>query len=97
LQAISGQRFTAKDFRIWAGTVLAAIALHRMEVVDSKSAAKKNIVTAVEAGSKLLGNTPPICRKCYIHPTLSIPIWTADWLAVCDLRPTGKSPKTWPN
>jgi DNA topoisomerase I len=68
LQAICGQPFTAKDFRTWAGTVLAAIALHKMEAVDSKSVAKKNVVTAIEAVSKLLGNTPAICRKCYIHP-----------------------------
>ena len=49
LQSISGEPFTAKDFRTWAGTVLADIALSQMEEVDSKAAAKKNVITAVEA------------------------------------------------
>ncbi len=70
LQTISGQPFTAKDFRTWAGTVLAAIALRQMEEVDSKTAAKRNVVTAVEAVARMLGNTAAICRKCYIHPTV---------------------------
>lgn len=70
LQSISNQPFTAKDFRTWAGTVLAAIALRQMEEVDSEAAAKKNVVKAVEAVSRLLGNTAAICRKCYIHPAV---------------------------
>lgn len=70
LNAISGQPFTAKDFRTWAGTVLAAIALGQMEEVDSKAAAKKNVITAVEAVARMLGNTAAICRKCYIHPAV---------------------------
>ncbi|MGA8656307.1 MAG: hypothetical protein WB586_09170 [Chthoniobacterales bacterium] len=55
--------FTAKDFRTWAGTVLAAIALGKMEAVDSKAKAKKNVVTAIEAVARMLGNTAAICRK----------------------------------
>jgi DNA topoisomerase I len=70
LNAISDQPFTAKDFRTWAGTVLAAIALGQMEEVDSKAAAKKNVITAVEAVARMLGNTAAICRKCYIHPAV---------------------------
>jgi DNA topoisomerase I len=70
LQAITGQPFTAKDFRTWAGTVLAAIALSKMEEVDSQAIAKKNVVTAIEAVARLLGNTVAICRKCYIHPAI---------------------------
>jgi DNA topoisomerase-1 len=70
LNHISGQPFTAKDFRTWAGTVLAAIALGQMEEVDSKAAAKKNVITAVEAVARMLGNTAAICRKCYIHPAI---------------------------
>src|SRR6201984_2759643 len=70
LQTISGQPFTAKDFRTWAGTVLVALALSQMERVDSQAAAKRNVVTAIEAVSRLLGNTAAICRKCYIHPTV---------------------------
>jgi DNA topoisomerase I len=53
LQRISGQPFTAKDFRTWAGTVLAAIALRKMEEVDSQTLAKRNIVTAIEAVARL--------------------------------------------
>jgi DNA topoisomerase I len=70
LHEISGQGFTAKDFRTWAGTVLAAIALSEMERVDTKAAAKKNVVTAVEAVARILGNTAAICRNCYIHPAV---------------------------
>jgi DNA topoisomerase-1 len=72
LRAISGQPFSAKDFRTWAGTVLAAIALNQMEEVDNKAAAKRNVVTAVAAVSRMLGNTAAICRKCYIHPAVII-------------------------
>lgn len=70
LQSISNQPLTAKDFGTWAGTVLAAIALSQMEEVDSEAAAKRNVVTAVEAVSRMLGNTAAICRKCYIHPAV---------------------------
>ena len=68
LKQLSGQDFTAKDFRTWAGTVLAAQALREFERVDSQAAAKKNIVAAVESVAKKLGNTRAVCRKCYIHP-----------------------------
>jgi len=68
LREISGNDFTAKDFRTWAGTVLAAMALREFEKFDSKAQAKKNIVAAIESVAKKLGNTPAVCRKCYIHP-----------------------------
>lgn len=68
LQEITGQPFTAKDFRTWTGTVLAAIALREFEACDSQTQAKKNVVAAIEAVSKRLGNTPSVCRKCYVHP-----------------------------
>lgn len=71
LQRVTGQPFTAKDFRTWAGTVLAAIALWKMEEVDNQTLAKRNILTAIEAVAKLLGNTATICRKCYIHPAVT--------------------------
>jgi DNA topoisomerase-1 len=70
LQAITGEDITAKDFRTWAATSLAALALRELEEFDSQAKAKKNIVRAVEAVSKMLGNTPAICRKCYIHPAI---------------------------
>jgi DNA topoisomerase I len=66
-----GQPFTAKDFRTWAGTVLAAIALGKMEEVDSETMAKRNVLTAIEAVAGMLGNTVAICRKCYIHPAIT--------------------------
>jgi DNA topoisomerase-1 len=68
LREISGQDFTAKDFRTWAGTVLAAMALREFEKFDTKAQAKKNVVSAIEAVAKKLGNTPAVCKKCYIHP-----------------------------
>jgi DNA topoisomerase I len=70
LQDISGEEITAKDFRTWAGTSLAAVALRELEAFDSEARAKRNTVQAVEAVAKLLGNTPAICRKCYIHPAI---------------------------
>jgi DNA topoisomerase I len=68
LREISGQDFTAKDFRTWAGTVLAAMALREFEKFDTNAQAKKNVVAAIEAVAKKLGNTPAVCKKCYIHP-----------------------------
>ncbi|HET6248734.1 MAG TPA: hypothetical protein VFE47_13610 [Tepidisphaeraceae bacterium] len=70
LREVSGQDFTAKDFRTWAGTVLAAQALHEFEKFDSQAQAKKNIVSAIETVAKQLGNTRAVCRKCYIHPEI---------------------------
>ncbi|WP_343731357.1 DNA topoisomerase IB [Duganella sp.] len=70
LQTITGADYTAKDFRTWAGTVLAAVALKEYEKYDSEAQAKKNIVQAIESVAKKLGNTPTICRKCYVHPAV---------------------------
>jgi DNA topoisomerase-1 len=70
LREASGHDFTAKDFRTWAGTVLAAMALQEFESFDSKAQAKKNIVRAIESVAERLGNTPTVCRKCYVHPEI---------------------------
>ena len=70
LREVSGADITAKDFRTWGGTVLAALALAEYEKVDSKAAARKNVRAAIEAVASRLGNTPTICRKCYIHPEI---------------------------
>jgi DNA topoisomerase-1 len=70
LKEITGRDYTSKDFRTWAGTVLAAQTLNDFEKVDSDAKAKKNIVLAVEAVAKRLGNTKAVCRKCYIHPAI---------------------------
>lgn len=70
LREISGEDYTAKDFRTWSGTVLAALALQEFEKFDSEAQAKKNIVRAIESVAEKLGNTPSICRKCYVHPAV---------------------------
>jgi DNA topoisomerase-1 len=68
LKEITGRDITAKDFRTWAGTVLAAMALNEMQSFDSAAQAKRNLRTAIENVAARLGNTPTICRKCYVHP-----------------------------
>jgi DNA topoisomerase I len=70
LREIAGRGFTAKDFRTWAGTVLVAVALRECEACGSPSQAKKHIVSAITAVAARLGNTPAICRKCYVHPAV---------------------------
>jgi DNA topoisomerase I len=70
LHEITGEEFTAKDFRTWAGTVLTAMALSAQGPVENKSQAKENIKVAIAAVAKILGNTPTICRKCYVHPVV---------------------------
>lgn len=70
LRQITNEDFTAKDFRTWAGTVLAAMALRAIESFDSEAQAKKNIVQAIEEVAQRLGNTPSVCRKCYVHPAV---------------------------
>ncbi len=70
LREIGGKDFTAKDFRTWAGTVLAAMALQEFEKFDTQTQAKKNLVQAIESVAKRLGNTPTICKKCYVHPAI---------------------------
>ena len=70
LREVSGEDFTAKDFRTWAGTVLAALALQEFETFDSEAQARKNIVRAIESVAERLGNTPTVCRKCYVHPEI---------------------------
>ncbi|MFN2446414.1 MAG: DNA topoisomerase IB [Vicinamibacterales bacterium] len=70
LKEVTGREFTAKDFRTWAGTVLAACALSDLSIVDSVTARKKNIVAAVESVARRLGNTRAVCRRCYVHPAV---------------------------
>jgi DNA topoisomerase I len=70
LREIAGSEFTAKDFRTWAGTVLAARALQEFEKFASEAEAKRNMLRAIESVACLLGNTPAICRRCYVHPVI---------------------------
>jgi DNA topoisomerase I len=68
LKEATGAEFTAKDFRTWAGTLLAAVTLRDAPVETNARKAKGVVVRAVEAVAAHLGNTPTVCRTCYIHP-----------------------------
>jgi DNA topoisomerase-1 len=70
LKEATGTAVTAKDFRTWAGTLLAAMALREFEQVDGEARTKKNVKAAIERVAARLGNTPTICRKCYVHPEI---------------------------
>lgn len=71
IRSIAGAEFTAKDFRTWAGTVLAAKHLQRLIAEEiSVTALKKNVVAAIKEVSSRLGNTVAVCRKCYVHPEI---------------------------
>ncbi|MEY4513705.1 MAG: topoisomerase [Pseudomonadota bacterium] len=68
LRQIASDDFTAKDFRTFAGTVIAANALAEAGLASSETASKKTIVSAIKSAAGRLGNTPAVCRKCYVHP-----------------------------
>jgi DNA topoisomerase-1 len=68
LRSIAGEEISAKIFRTWAGTVLAAMALRESESAASDAASKRNVRRAVEVVAARLGNTPTVCRQCYVHP-----------------------------
>ena len=70
IRQIAGEEFSTKDFRTWAGTVLAARALQEFQTAASDAETKRNIVQAIESVAKKLGNTKAVCRKCYIHPAV---------------------------
>ncbi|MGI8771686.1 MAG: DNA topoisomerase IB [Acidobacteriaceae bacterium] len=70
LREITNNDFTAKDFRTWAGTVMAYAMLREFEAFESDTQAKKNVIRAIEAVAARLGNTPSVCRKCYVHPAV---------------------------
>jgi DNA topoisomerase-1 len=67
LREISGDDFTAKDFRTWEGTLSCALAL-AAERVEGRAAGKARVVAAISAVAQRLGNTPAVCKKSYIHP-----------------------------
>src|SRR5713101_4765843 len=70
LREVTGEDFTAKDFRTWAGTVLATISLSATGAFETKKQAKATLKQAIGAVAKILGNTPAVCRQCYIHPAV---------------------------
>jgi DNA topoisomerase-1 len=68
IREIARSDVTAKNFRTWAGTVLAAMALREFGPIETEASGKRNIREAIKAVAARLGNTPAICRKCYVHP-----------------------------
>ena len=70
IKAAAGAEFSAKDFRTWGGTLLAAVELAELGCCEDERQAKKNLVTAVRHVAERLGNTPTVCRACYIHPAV---------------------------
>lgn len=70
LQELSGEDYTAKDFRTWLGTMLATLTLLEAAHYSSQQEARKNVEAAVRAVAEQLGNTPRICKNCYIHPVV---------------------------
>jgi DNA topoisomerase-1 len=70
LREITGQEFTAKDFRTWAGTVIAAAALSAAGPGETAGETRSNILRTYETVAQRLGNTPAIARKCYVHPVI---------------------------
>lgn len=89
LREIAGDDFTAKDFRTWAGTVLAARALRELAPAPSQKRAKRNVVQAVEAVAMILGNTRSVCRKCYIHPNVLDGYFDGTLLRALERRASG--------
>jgi DNA topoisomerase-1 len=79
LREITGEDFSAKDFRTWSGTLLAFLALKQFAKFTSTRRAKRNVVQAIEAVARLLGNTPAICRKCYVHPAIIDSYLNGSW------------------
>jgi DNA topoisomerase I len=89
LREIANENFTAKDFRTWAGTVLAADILCTFEPCDSATQLKKNTVEAIKSVAQRLGNTPSVCRKCYVHPAvLDAYLTGAMSTLLADLKPS---------
>jgi DNA topoisomerase-1 len=70
IKEVMGQKFSAKDFRTWAGTLVCACALARVdpEIPDTKTGRKRRVVQAIKETAGVLGNTPAVCRSAYISP-----------------------------
>ena len=70
LRKITGRDVTAKDFRTWMGTMLAAASLREMGPASTKRDAEHNVLCAIDRTAERLGNTRAVCRRYYIHPAL---------------------------
>jgi DNA topoisomerase-1 len=68
IREISGEEFSAKDFRTWVGTVACATLLAQEQTAETQAERKQRIVLAIKDVAARLGNTPSVCRKCYVHP-----------------------------
>src|SRR6202012_5737384 len=86
IKEITQQDFSAKDFRTWAGTVFAAMALAEFKKYDSEAEAKRNVIAAIDTVAKQLGNTRAICRKCYIHPAIIAAYMGGDLAKMTDAK-----------
>jgi len=90
VREITGEDFTAKDFRTWAATVLACTSLNGFSPPATRAQAKKNVLTAIEAVAGVLGNTRAVCRKSYIHPAVLDAYDTGLLARTCARRRTAK-------
>ncbi len=90
LKTISGDAFTAKDFRTWAGTVLTAEAL--VAPFENVTQAKRNVREAIKGVAQRLGNTATVCRKCYVHPVIVSSYFDGGLSAAVRLRDVEKGP-----
>ncbi|MGZ6255939.1 MAG: DNA topoisomerase IB [Candidatus Limnocylindria bacterium] len=97
LREISGREFTAKDFRTWAGTVLAAQALSELEPADDPVAARRNVVQAVERVAEWLRNTPAVSRKAYVHPEVIVAYLEGDTVRQAGLAANGAAESPLPD
>ena len=70
IREIAGEEFSAKDFRTWVGTVTCALMLGEFDPAENQTDAKKNLSEVIKHVAQRLGNTPSVCRKCYVHPTV---------------------------
>lgn len=86
IKEITQQDFTAKDFRTWSGTVFAALALAEYKKYNSEAEARRNVVAAIDAVAKQLGNTRAICRKCYVHPEILSAYMSGDLIKMTEAK-----------
>lgn len=98
LKEVSGQEFTAKDFRTWAGTLACALYLAEGEAAGSETECKHRVVEAIRRVAQHLGNTPAVCRKCYVHPAVIEAFQAGKVVSPClsdmaDATPTDLSPE----
>jgi DNA topoisomerase-1 len=70
IREISGEEFSAKDFRTWVGTVTCAMLLAGQEASETQTDRKARVTAVIKDVAKRLGNTPAVCRKCYVHPDI---------------------------